>query len=392
MGASEKNIKMYKYNNILTKELLEKMYIADQLKPKQIAKLVGCNIKTVNYWLYKHKVVDKKGHKLIVGVNDFSTLRPDLAQQWHPEKNGNKQPKDFTIGSDKKIWWVDELGHEWLADINRRVNRGSGCPYCAGKRVLIGFNDLITTHPQLCKQWSPKNQFGPEMVSKGSKKIVIWVDEIGHEWKASVLSRTHGNGCPYCASNIVLVGFNDLATKRPDLIKEWNYEKNINILPTQFTQCSGKKVWWKCLKCGNEWVSTISNRFNGCGCPRCSKSQLEKSTHLVLDKLFIKCEPQYTSTRCKYKKSLPFDFYLPEYNCCIECQGIQHYPKEFKKSHFAQLDWTTNDQLIAQNKRDKIKRNFCKKNKIKLIYIKYDEIDKIEEILIRELNLQGEKL
>ena len=65
-------------------------------------------------------------------------------------------------------------------------------------------------------------------------------------------------------------GFNDLATKNPDLAAEWNTTRNGLLLPTQVTQKSGKVVWWLC-KHGHEWQAKVSNRANGSGCPYCSK-------------------------------------------------------------------------------------------------------------------------
>ena len=66
-------------------------------------------------------------------------------------------------------------------------------------------------------------------------------------------------------------GFNDLATTRPDLMIEWNFEKNTTIKPTEITKGSGKKVWWICKDCRHEWESTVVNRTYGTGCPNCYK-------------------------------------------------------------------------------------------------------------------------
>ena len=65
-------------------------------------------------------------------VNDencLQTLRPILAKEWHPTKNGSLTAKDLTVGSSKKVWWQCSRGHEWEAAIYSR-NSGRGCPYC----------------------------------------------------------------------------------------------------------------------------------------------------------------------------------------------------------------------------------------------------------------------
>ena len=140
--------------------------------------------------------------KLIKGVNDLATLRPELVTEWHPTKNGVKTPDIFTLYSNEKAWWICSLGHEWEARIADRL-KGCGCPICAGQKVLIGYNDLATTNPELAKQWHPTKNGNktPEMFSKGSSEKAWWVCPLGHEWQAVIYSRVKGNGCPICASN-----------------------------------------------------------------------------------------------------------------------------------------------------------------------------------------------
>ena len=77
-------------------------------------------------------------------------------------------------------------------------------------------NSLSVVHPELIVEWSKKNEIKPTEVTVGSHKKVIWKCRLGHEWTASVKSRSiNGSGCPYCSHNKVLVGFNDLATVVP---------------------------------------------------------------------------------------------------------------------------------------------------------------------------------
>ena len=131
----------------------------------------------------------------------YLTAYPHLIAEWHPTKNWNLDPAKVTHGSGKKVWWVCRAGHEWVARVNARTSV-RGCPVCAGQRTLAGFNDLATTHPELSKEWSPINEFGPESVSAGSNKIVWWVCPLEHTWQTTVASRAlHGKGCPKCCLN-----------------------------------------------------------------------------------------------------------------------------------------------------------------------------------------------
>lgn len=131
---------------------------------------------------------------------------------------------------------------------------------------------------EISQQWSPKNlPLTPSDITYGSSKKVWWIGECGHEWKASIKNRViNKTGCPYCSNNKVLVGFNDLAHKAPDIAREWNYEKNKPLLPTQVAVLSNKKVWWKCKDCKREWETHISTRTGGSKCPYCSGQILVK--------------------------------------------------------------------------------------------------------------------
>lgn len=107
------------------------------------------------------------------------------------------------------------------------------------------------------------------MFSQGSVKKVWWVCSEGHEWVATIGSRTQGAGCPVCAGKIPTPETN-FAFVYPELAKEWHSTKNGEFRPSDFTPRSGIKVWWICEK-GHEWEQTIHNRTRGSGCPYCFK-------------------------------------------------------------------------------------------------------------------------
>ncbi len=204
--------------------------------------------------------------------NSLLICNPDLATEWNYEKNGNLKPEHLTVNSNKKVWWKCSKGHEWQASLNVR-NRGNGCPYCAGKRILYGWNDLQTINPLLAKDWNYEKNNGltPADVTPNSDKKVWWKCHKGHEWQSSINNRNKRSGCPYCSSNKVLKEYNDLQTINSALAEEWNHEKN-NLSPTDITSNSNKKVWWKCSK-GHEWQATVYNRNKGSGCPECAKER-----------------------------------------------------------------------------------------------------------------------
>ena len=194
----------------------------------------------------------------------------ELMAEWNWEKNIDADPKHLTVGSHKKVWWKCNKGHEWQAIIKDR-NSGKGCPYCSGRYAVKGENDLKTVNPTLANEWDYEKNNGltPMDVLPNSNKKVWWKCSNEHKWQASVVNRTKGNGCPYCAGKKVLSGYNDLQTVNPTLAKEWNYEKNNGLTPADVMPNSDKKVWWKCGQ-GHEWQVTIGTRNRGSGCPYCA--------------------------------------------------------------------------------------------------------------------------
>ena len=198
---------------------------------------------------------------------------PEVAAEWNYEKNEGLKPEYVASNSNKKVWWKCQKGHEWQALIGNRT-KGQGCPYCAGKKVLSGYNDLQTLNPELAKEWNyEKNgSLNPINVTAGSNKKVWWRCEKGHEWQAMIKHRNKGSGCPYCAGQRVLKGFNDLQTLNPTLAKEWNYERNNGLTPADVLPNSNKKVWWKC-SVGHEWQAVIASRNRGRGCPQCHRKK-----------------------------------------------------------------------------------------------------------------------
>ena len=137
--------------------------------------------------------------KILKGYNDLGTLNPVLAKEWNYEKNGDLKPEYVSVGSNKKVWWKCNKGHEWIAIINHR-NNGHSCPYCSNQKILKGYNDLGTLNPALAKEWNHERNgdLKPEDVTVGSNKKVWWKCKKGHEWQSIINNRHKGIGCPVC--------------------------------------------------------------------------------------------------------------------------------------------------------------------------------------------------
>ena len=208
------------------------------------------------------------GRRVVSGVNDLVTVNPELATQWDTEKN-ESAPESFSPYSNKKVWWRCDEGHSWEASIARR-SQGSGCPYCSNRAILPGFNDLESQYPEIASQWDyEKNDVMPSEIGVGSTKKVWWLCDKGHNWEASMVDRVaHDSGCPHCNSRAVTPGVNDLATVNPELASEWDTEKSGGS-PEDVHPYSSRKAWWMCEK-GHSWQATVANRSQGSSCPYCS--------------------------------------------------------------------------------------------------------------------------
>lgn len=147
------------------------------------------------------------GKRAIPGETDLATVCPDIASQWDAERNGCLNPRDVLPSSHDKVWWLCERSHPYQAVIfSRTREKGTGCPYCAGKKAWPGFNDLQTLKPKIASEWHPtlNGDLKPSEVTLGSNKKVWWQCPDGHVWRAAVYSRTRkkGSGCPVCQGTV----------------------------------------------------------------------------------------------------------------------------------------------------------------------------------------------
>ena len=209
---------------------------------------------------------------------NLKKVNPKLANEWHPTKNGDLSAKDFRPLSNQKVWWICGNNHEWIARINDRAH-GTGCPYCSGKAVCLD-NCLQTKNPKLSREWHPtKNKnLTPKDITHGRKRKVWWQCKKGHEWQASVNSRSWGTGCPFCSVRIAK------EKKSPQVInqilsEQWHPLKNGNLTLKDVPPNSQKKVWWICGK-GHEWETVIAYRAAGSGCPYCAGKLASKDRNL----------------------------------------------------------------------------------------------------------------
>jgi hypothetical protein len=125
-------------------------------------------------------------------------LRPDLAREWHPTRNGTLGPRNVTPGSGRKVWWLCEQGHWWLASVRDRV-KGLRCTYCRQVRKASP-RLLVDEKPELLMEWHPSKNTDVKAreVNCTYEEKLWWLCPNGHEWQATVRTRLSGKPCPVC--------------------------------------------------------------------------------------------------------------------------------------------------------------------------------------------------
>jgi rubrerythrin len=212
----------------------------------------------------KQNILSKRG-----GVNkEFCLL------DWDYQLN-EYGPDHYTNGSGEIVTWRCHIcGYRWETAIcNRTKDYKNGCPFCAEKVIIRGFNDLPKVRKDLMEEWdyTENADIDPHKQGIGSHLNVSWIcRKCGYSWKAPIYNRANGKGCPCCANRVVVPGKNDLATTDPDLAADWHPTKN-TLNPTEVTRGQSKKVFWLCSKCGYEWEDTLNHRSGGRGCKECNK-------------------------------------------------------------------------------------------------------------------------
>jgi very-short-patch-repair endonuclease len=225
-----------------------------------------------------------------------------LLSEYHPTKNQPKLLSDYKEKSNKKVWWrcSTNKSHEWEANIFNRT-KGAGCPFCSGRKTNSD-NSLVTKYPNLGAEWHPtKNTVSASEIAPGSNKKYWWKCSKNpeHEWDATPNSRSKGTGCPHCTGKTTFGG-NTVKDKYPQLLSEWDYEKNKEVDPSQICPGSDKKVWWLCSEKKHSYESKINNRtLRETGCPYCKNRKVASDTNLQT--LFPDIAAEWHPTKNKVK-------------------------------------------------------------------------------------------
>lgn len=169
-------------------------------------------------------------------------------------------PDSIGYDSTINIVWMCSYGHVETESPHKRVRRGY-CSVCGPKRN----GSFAQNYPDLLELWSPDNSVNPDKIPPTYTPLLKWRCEHGHEWMRRISTQLKVGNCPVCAKNK-----NSLFALAPELLDEWDYEKNINIPPDTIPAYSNNKYFWKC-KNGHSYSAAPEKLMRRkARCPICS--------------------------------------------------------------------------------------------------------------------------
>ena len=265
--------------------------------------------------------------------------------------NGYELLETEYINNNTPMKMKRQYGHEFKISF-QNLKKGRGCSYCYKYKKL--------THDEVYKKCSQKGFKLLTEYKKANSKITVLCSS-GHDWETTWAKIQSGRTCPYCSKKMI---------HRKDVIKEFECE-NYKIL-TEITpniRFSNARLLVRCPQ-GHTYETTYNVWKSGCRCPHHNRSLGEERVSEVLSKMKLEYIAQYTFEECRDINRLPFDFYIPQYNLCIEYDG---------RGHYEPIDWANRgeewakEQLAWVQKHDEIKSVFCLENDIRLLRIPYWE-------------------
>ena len=297
--------------------------------------------------------------------------------------HGNKYDysKVEYINCDKKICIIcPEHGEFWQTPLNH-LSEKHGCPKCGYLKVSeknsLTFESFILKSREV-HGW--KYDYSKVKYVNCKTKVCIICPEHGEFWQTPS-EHLRGRGCHKCGAK--------KSAKKRALTNQEFIEKSIKIHGEKYdySECKYKNNVTKvCIICPEhgKFYQKPNYHLSGNGCPSCNESHMEKEIVNLLSENGINFEREKTFSWLFYKQKLRLDFYLPDYNIAIECQGQHHFvPIDYngKGDNFSKIEFEEN------KKRDKYKKELCEKNGVKLIYYANYNYKFPYEVIIDEKDL-----
>ncbi|MBM7826638.1 zinc-ribbon domain-containing protein [Microbacterium aurum] len=215
---------------------------------------------------------------VVPGVNDLASVAPEIAAHLHPTLNGELRAEDIAAASGRSVWWVCDVFHPYRATPANRTLNGTECAVCLGRVILVGINDLRTTHPDIAADLHPSScssKRAHELTANDTKPRA-WVCPEGHEYRATVRQRVDGRSCAECDKRRNRTSGRSFADRFPELAATWRPELNEGRDPRDYTAGSRLDVVWWCEQ-GHSFPMRLEARTRGCTCPYCARRRILKN-------------------------------------------------------------------------------------------------------------------
>ena len=309
-----------------------------------------------------------------------------LMEIWDTEENEKQNifPENISLGSSKiKINWKDKYNHKWQRAVSVQLRAKNICPVCAGKKITRE-NSFATLYPEILKDWDyDKNTISPFNISPKSGKKIWWKCSVcGYNWETRISHRTQNKtGCPECSKNIISQKNqatdyqHSLANLYPQLLSEWDYNKNDKKTSEVYAH-SSYNAWWKC-EFGHSWQTKVHSRTRKkpAGCPICLKRYCSSFPEQAIYYYF----QQVTTTINRdqsFGREKEIDIYCPELKIGIE----------YNRSFFHQNEKTEYKIKFFKEKGIRlIVVTDAKENKVDNDYIYHKETDEDLSWAIKEI-------
>lgn len=334
------------------------------------------------YNLTENNKSTENSHSNVFNVNLLAQNFLDKSKVRHGEKYDYSKVEYKNNATKVKIICKEHGLFEQTPNGHLKCKKNA-CPVCSKQDLLIRCSKSKITQPQSNKNFIKKakevhgDKYDYSKVEyKNSKTNVLIVCKIHGEFLQTPNHHTNSkNGCPDC--NPSNRGFKNsprnVAITTEAFIKKakelhgdkYDYSKLVYVN-------SKVKVAIICEKHG-EFLQRPDSHLSGLNCDRCAKEASESKKIPAMDKFLSNhiVEKEKTFSECKMIKMLRFDRFIEELNLCIEYDGEQH----FRATDF----FGGEESFKVTKKRDKIKTDFCRNNKINLLRIKYNQ-DPVEEV------------
>ena len=269
------------------------------------------------------------GKQLLQGYNSVAVKCPDVAARWSDQ---NEKTADEVLYTSSGSYYLDcrECGEPYLTRLQFAIEGIDECPYCSGKKLLPGYNSVAVKYPDIAKRWSDKNEkTADEVLYTSPGSYYLNCTKCGEPYLTGLQFAIKGkDDCPYCSGRKLLIGYNSVAVKYPDIAARWSDQNEKTADEVLYT--SSGSYYLDCRECGEVYLARLQFAIEGKdGCPYCSGKKLL---------------PGYNSVAVKYpdiakrwsdKNEKTADEVLPTdrgsyYLNCPECGGT--YPTKLQEA------------------------------------------------------------